>query len=203
MTKPEEKLKRAIEGTGIAEVIQTASNEDAEQAPDIKKVVIQARVDRDDVPKWLTVIDFVLQEEEEQDEDDGKWSAHCCKTYVRHDGKLGFVWSITVSSRGPLKRPVNDVSRAVRTIAASLRAVPEAEMAPNQGPYRTPGRTTAVQRAAKAVASGRVANQDREPILQRVGDRIEVEEMPLIGVTEDRNKPDGPGGKGAKHIAGG
>jgi hypothetical protein len=200
VTKPEEKLKRAIEGTGIAEVLQTASNEEADPAPEIKKVVVQSRVGREDVPKWLSVIDFVLQEEEEQDTEEGSWSAHCCKTYVRHDGKLGFVWSITISSRGALKRPVNDVSRAIRTLSASLKSVPAAE-APFAAPRAT--RPNAVQRAARAVASGRVANTDREPVVSVVGDRVEVEEMPLIGVTEDRNKPDGPGGKGAQYISGG
>lgn len=203
MPKPDEKLKRAIEGTGIAEVLQTVSNEDKEPPPDVKKVIVQARVARDDVPKWLTIIDFILQEEEEQDEDDGMWSAHCCKTYVRHEGKLGFVWSVSVSSRGSLKRPVNDVSRAIRTIAASLRSVPSADVSPNAPTNGSGRRPNAVQRAAKAVAKGRVANTDREPVLERHGDGVEVIEMPLTGVTEDRNKPDGPGGKGARYISGG
>ena len=199
MTKPEEKLKRAIEGTGIAEVIQMASNMDGDKPPEIKKVAIQSRVSREDVPKWLSVIDFVLQEEEEQDSEDNKWSAHCCKTYVRHEGHLGFVWSITISSRDDIKRAVADVSRAIRTLSASLKSIPAAE-----APFvQQKTRGGVIRRAAAAIHSGNVVNAGREPVLSMVGSRFEVEEMPLIGVTEDRNKPDGPGSKGAHYIAGG
>lgn len=199
MTKPEEKLRRAIESTGIAEVTQSASNEEEDPPPDVKKVVVRSRVGHEDVVKWLTVFDFVLQEEEEQDEEETRWSAHCCKDYLRHEGKLGFVWSISVSSRGSLKRPVNDVSRAIRTISASLKSVPSAEMVPSNGS----GKRNVVRRAAQAVASGHVANAGTEALLGRVGDSVEVLEMPLIGVTADRNKPDGPNSKGARHISGG
>lgn len=195
---PEEKLKRAIEGTGIAEVIQMASNVDGEKSPEIKKIAIQSRISREDVPKWLSVIDFVLQEEEEQDEDN-KWSAHCCKTYVRHEGNLGFVWSVTVSSRNDIKRAATDVSRAIRTLSASLKSVPSTE-----APFvQQKSRGGAIRRAAAAIHSGNVSNLGREPVLSMIGNRVEVEEMPLVGVTEDRNKPDGPGSKGARFIAGG
>lgn len=199
MTKHEEKLKRAVEGTGIAEVIQTASNANEDPTPQINKVVVQARVPADEVPKWLTVLDFILQEEEEQDDEEQKWSAHCCKTYVRHEGKLGFVWSVSISSRGLLARPVSDVARAVRTIGASLKSVPEAEMRARNGSEQK----NAFQRAAKAVASGRVTNAGREPTITWFGEKAEVVEMPLTGLTEDRNKPDGPNSKGARYIAGG
>ena len=135
----------------------------------------------------------------EQDVDEGKWSVHCCKTFVRHEGKLGFVWSIAVSSRHDIKRPINDVSRAIRTLSASLKSVPAAETQ-----YAQPrGGTGVIQRAAAAVASGRVTNSDREPVVHIIGDRVEVEEMPLIGVTDDRNKPASRDNKGAHYISGG
>jgi len=199
MTNPEEKLKRAIEGTGVAQVIQVASNVDGDKLPEIKKIAIQSRIAREDVPKWLSIIDFVLQEEEEQDSEDNKWSAHCCKTYVRHEGNLGFVWNVTISSRNDIKRAVTDVSRAIRTLSSSLKSIP-ASVAPF-GQQKTNG--GAIKRAAAAIHSTNVSNLGREPILSVIGNRVEVSEMPLIGVTEDRNKPDGPGSKGARFIAGG
>lgn len=194
MTSSEEKLKRAIEGTGFAEVIQTASNEDAEPAPEVKKIVVQLRIHRDDTPKWLSVVDFIIQEEEEQDNEGEKWLAHCCKTYLRYEGKLGFVWSISISSRDNVKRAINDVSRAIRTLTASLKAIPAAEsqFANQQRPKN------AIKNAAIAVA-----NSGRQPILSAIGSRTEVIEMPLTGVTEDRNKPAGKGSKGAHYISGG
>lgn len=198
MTKPEEKLRRAIESTGIAEVTSSASNEKQDPPPDVKKVIVRSRVQPEDVMRWLNVFDFILQEEEEQDEEETRWFAHCCKDYLRDDGKFGFVWSITVSSRGDLKRPVNDVSRAIRSISANLKSMPSETV-----PGKAPKRANAVKRATQSVASGHVANSRVDAVLGRRGDSVEVLEMPLVGVTSDRNRPDGPGSKGARHIAGG
>lgn len=198
MAKPEEKLKKAVEGTGIAEVLQAASNVGKDKEPEVKKAVVQCRVASEDVPKWLMLYDFILQEEEEQDADDEKWSVLCAKMYVRHEGRFGFVWSISVSSRGDLKRPVSDVARAIRTISATLKSMPAEN--PVQ---RSTKRGGDVKRAAVAVANGKVAMVSHPPKMGRFGSKLEVVEMPLAGVTEERNKPDKPGGKGAKYIAGG
>lgn len=188
----EERLRKAVENTEIGKVISSSSNLDGEKEPEIKKVAVQLRVSKDDVPDWLSIIDFILQEEEEQDPEGDKWSAHCCKTFVRHEGKFGFVWNIAISSREDLKRPIADVCRAIRTLSMTMKSSTDTFYQPKQG---------LVRRAANAVHKSSVVGRD--PVISRVGDRVEVEEMPLAGVTEGRNRPKGPGGKGAHYISGG
>lgn len=192
MPKLEEKFKNAIDGTGIAEVIQVLSSEN----PDgLSKIAVQVRVETEDVPLWLSILDFVLQEQEEQDDEEEKWSAHCCKTYLRSEGKLGFVWSIALSSKGKLNRPVNDVCRAIRTLSAGFNH--SAVM--GAGKANGACRPSAARKAAEAVSSKMFVGS---PIVRKVGDGVEVLSMPLVGVTANRNNPNGLGGKGAHFIKG-
>lgn len=190
MESAQEKLKRSVENTGLAEVLQSAASEESNA---VQKIALQLRIQPDDTPKWLALVDFLLQEEEEQEEDGlDKWSLHVCKTFMRNEGRLGFVWTIVVSTKGDIKRSVTDVSRAFRIYSSNLKT----------NEYHAPAAKPAVQRAAQVVAS-QVRGSDRQPIVHQVGDRIEVDAMPLVGVTEDRNRPNKPGSRGARLIQGG
>lgn len=193
MAKIEDKLKRAIESTELAEVLQVATNLDEDPEPTVKKVVVQYRVLRENTQRWISVIDFLLQEEEEQDDDEEPWALHLCKTFLRADGQIGTVWNITLSSRLNIKGGINDISRAIRSLAVTLKNMPDTPIGSN-------GPKAAVQRATRAVAAGQVANQDRQPKLVGVGAYVEVEEMPLIGVTPSRGQLSEKG-KGASFIS--
>jgi hypothetical protein len=195
--KSEEKLKRAFESTDLVDVIQSASNEATAKDNEIKKIAIQFRVAREDVPSWLSIIDFILQECEEQDEED-KWSVHCCKHYERQDGRLGFVWLISVSSASNIKRAVNDVSRAVRTFHSTLKLIPQDRVERKSAIKHKP---EAASRAAQAVKA-RSSLVQSDPIINVSGNKVEVVEMPLAGVSHNRNSPKKPGGKGAQCIKG-
>lgn len=183
---PEEKLCKALAGSGIVEVVQSSSSQG-----DVNKIVVQVRVSKEDTPKWLTVVNFILQEEEEQDKDEYEWAAHICKTYVRHEGKLGFIYSVTIVSRMDIKIAVSEISRVIRVLSANI---------PNINPYSLHNaKDSQIKRAATAVASSNANKNIHNPVVNANG---EVEVMPLHGVTSTRNTPDGPGGKGARYIEG-
>lgn len=191
MELPKEKLIRSLESTDFIEVLQSSSA----QNEFVNKVAVQFRVNSGVMPQWLSVVDFLLQEEEEQD-DAEKWSLHICKTFMRDEERLGFVWTIVLSTKRDIRKAVTDVSRALRVFCANLKNHPEAPQ------YKAEAsRPRAVQRAAQVVAN-RVAGQDAQPSMHNIGDKIEVDIMPLIGVTEDRNRPTSPNGKGARLIQG-
>lgn len=196
METAQEKLRSAVEKTGLVEVLQASSLERGSEAMSLvptQKVALQLRVKHDEMARWLPFVDFLLQEEDEQDieEPDNAWSLHICKTFMRNNGQLGYVWTMVVSTKGDLKRCTADISRAVRIYNSNFSegALP-----------RYPAQAQpAVQRAAQAVA-GHVSGI--QPVMHKVGDRIEVDIMPLVGVTEDRNRPLKPGSKGARLIQG-
>ena len=198
MDTAQEKLKSAIEKTGLVEILQSSSVERGSNGVDtipVQKVALQMRVKSDEMARWLPFVDFLLQEEEEQEEEevDSSWSVHLCKTFMRNEVKPGYVWTIVLSTRGDLKRCVADISRAVRIYNSNFSegALP-----------RYPAQAQpAVQRAAQAVA-GHVVGSGLQPVMHQVGDRVEVDIMPLVGVTEDRNRPIKPGSKGARLIQG-
>jgi len=183
----EERMKKAINGLDIAEVVQTAIR-DEENEP-VKKLVVRVRVQSQATEQWISVIDFILQEEEDQDEVDVnlRWSAHCCKTYLRVEGRLSHVWNITIATRNDLKVAVETVSRAIRTLAVSLKSI--------QLPVMQRATSSRVQGAASRVARNR--NNSGISVVRR-GNFIDVEEMPLFGAG-NRNKP-GPGEKGAYYL---
>lgn len=196
METAQDRFKSVVEKTGLVEVIQAASVEREESDPPHaqQKVALQVRVKYDEMARWLPFVDFLLQEEEEQESDDSRslWSLHICKTFMRIEGKLGYVWTLVVSTKGDLKRCISDISRAVRIYNSNFS---EGNL-PRYPAQAQP----AVQKAAQVVANH---VNGLQPVMHRVGDRIEVDVMPLVGVTEDRNKPISPTSKGARLIQGG
>lgn len=182
MTKSiENKLVRALEGTDLVEVLQHANNLATE--PDLRKIIIHYRIHEGATKTWVqSVLRFLLSEEEEQDDED-KWNLHICNQLVLSEGELKTVNSLIVTTRGDVKKVVASLSRAIRTLTVTLQ------------PQLSTRSDRAVKKAAVAVHARQFPTEQQATFVEYDG-QMEVETMPLHGVTSERNSLT-PGGKGA------
>lgn len=212
MTDPANRLKEALEALGIVRVVRVESVLDRGQ---IRLLCRVSNERRPDVPAgsvsqaWLSVVDAILIEEERlveelQDQTEvpeehtqesdipepdqlPPWNVHICKHYMRHNGRLVFGWNFTLQTNAGMIAAVSDICRlltimsrhvgmflntpVVHQSAVRGGVTQQAAMAPTQSyrPSTVPGAGT----------SGRIVDG-------------QVVEMPLVGVTAQRNTPQAP-----------
>ena len=97
---PEEALSRAIEATGVVEVVRSSSDENS--------IKVLYRVQQKRI--WLGVLEYVLSRA------DG-WSAHVCQQYFMRGGKLVYGWNFIL-------QPLNMVDTATGLIYQAAKVVP-------------------------------------------------------------------------------
>lgn len=99
---PEQLLSRAIEGTGVAEVVRASSDKGS--------VKILHRVALGQKMIWLGILEYVLSRA------DG-WSAHVCQQYFMRGPKLVFGWNFIL-------QPPKAVELAAALITQAGQVVP-------------------------------------------------------------------------------
>lgn len=98
---PEETMSRAIEGTGVVEVIRSSSDESS------VKVLYRVRQKR----AWLSVLEYVLSRA------DG-WSAHVCQQYFMRGGRLVYGWNFIL-------QPFAAAEAAAELLIQAAKVVPK------------------------------------------------------------------------------
>jgi hypothetical protein len=98
---PEETLSRAIEGTGVVEVVRSSSDEGS------VKVLYRVRQKR----VWLNMLEYVLSRA------DG-WSAHVCQQYFMRGGRLVYGWNFIL-------QPLTAVNSAAGLLIQAAKVVPQ------------------------------------------------------------------------------
>jgi len=140
------------------------------------------RVDASKRAIWINILDAVLGEEERAIADGGRWRLHLCRQFVRHEGKMKAAWNFTI--HGDIDTGTKDVARLLDILS---RTEP-----------RSPTRTVArpVPRTSYERVDDSVPNANSGTMRGK-----EVIDFPLVGQTENRNKPLSPllskGSKGA------
>jgi hypothetical protein len=97
---PEEALSRAIESTGVVEVVRSSSDENS--------VKVLYRVQQKRI--WLGILEYALSRA------DG-WSAHVCQQYFMRGGRLVYGWNFIL-------QPLNMVDTATSLIYQAAKVVP-------------------------------------------------------------------------------
>lgn len=111
---PEETLSRAIEGTGVVEVVRSSSDEHS------VKALYRVRQKR----AWLGMLEYVLSRA------DG-WSAHVCQQYFMRGSRLVYGWNFILqplTATGVvadlLIQAARVVPKTMPTIAGPLESFP-------------------------------------------------------------------------------
>jgi hypothetical protein len=97
---PERVLTRAIEGTGVVEVVRASSDE--------KSVKVLYRVRQKRI--WLGILEYALSRSE-------GWSAHVCQQYFMRGSRLVYGWNFIL-------QPVDMVGSVAAILAQATRVVP-------------------------------------------------------------------------------
>lgn len=174
---PHDEIKKALTGLKKITVFSHTYNEAGQQINLLFRVG-EPGPQRDSLIRefWLEVVDAILIEEERLSEDGSPpWNVHICQHYMRHNGKLGYCWDMTIQANGDVKAAVSDICRLLNIM--SRHALPRArpprvESVPQ--PLPPPSVKERRQQAGGRVVGG------------------EVVEAPLVGVNENRNAPQAP-----------
>ena len=97
-------LKRAIEASGVAEVIRCSSTDGSVKA---LYRVFEKRV-------WLGILEFTLSRAE-------GWSAHVCQQYFMRGGRLVYGWNFILQSEDTTAA----VQQAAQLLAQAAEVVPQ------------------------------------------------------------------------------
>jgi hypothetical protein len=116
-----------------------------------------------DVTSWLVVVDTILAEEERAGSD-APWNVHICKHYMRRNGKLCYGWNVTVQLTSD--SALNDFCRLLSILGRQF----------SPPPVTRPSKKTSKKDPPPKAKGG-------------VMEDGQVVEMPLVGVTEQRNAP--------------
>ena len=134
---PEEALSRAIESTGVVEVVRSSSDENS------VKVLYRVKQKR----IWLGILEYVLSRA------DG-WSAHVCQQYFMRGGRLVYGWNFIL-------QPLDMVDTTVGLIHQAAKVVPRAMPMVN-GPLESfPLMGASVRRTARLAFDPRLPGPDK------------------------------------------
>jgi hypothetical protein len=221
MGDPAQRLKSSVEALEIAKVVRVDVPENKKQIRMLCKVSNERRptVHQTVVAKaWLSVVDAILIEEERmleemeeeyeselaeyegatEEENEGyeppvrglpTWSVHICKHYIRHNGRLVFAWNLTLQANAEMRSAVSDICRLLSIMKRHVESFLQ-QPVQHQSPATTPVVHTAPSRPEQQPLAGAVT----VPGVGSAGvvqDGLVVE-MPLIGVTANRNAPQAP-----------
>lgn len=155
----------------------SSSNVTVVQTNDFKKrAQLLFRVNK--IRQFLPVIDFLLSEEERQDEDgeERRWAVDISRVYMRYNGRLIYAWRFVLQSKsGTLQESLTEVRRLL-DLANRMNIQPvEEKRKPRTQFYHDDMRPD----DAGFSSNGTVIDG-------------EVMEMPLVGVDTSRNKPQAP-----------
>jgi len=194
---PHDRLRDALNGLGgLFEVVQESTSGN--------QVKILGRVPKQFNRAWIPVVDFLLAEEENlRDElDEGErppWALHICKLYMRRAGTTIFAWNITMQARDDVNTATSDLCRLLSIVSRHVEVFKRAA---------APAVVSVPQSAPMNVQPTRVMNHKAVPGSGLGGIMVdgEVTEMPLVGVTEQRNAPQAalltPGVRGMGRLSG-
>jgi len=104
---PEEALSRAIEDTGVVEVVRSSSDENS------VKVLYRVRQKR----IWLGVLEYALSRA------DG-WSAHVCQQYFMRGGRLVYGWNFILQPLTAVETVIGLLDQAARVVPKMVSVVP-------------------------------------------------------------------------------
>jgi hypothetical protein len=216
MSDPSTRLKDALEKLGIVTVV------DSSFVPDRKQIRLLCRVSNEGLDgasytavsqAWLSVIDAILIEEERlvdeledivgEDEEEQEvikqlfmppWNVHICKHYMRREGRLVFGWNFTVQANtDDVSGAVSDVCRLLMIMSRNIRSVisvPYSELS-----VVAPASASASVKIGKSRAIRQDSEEGRTiPGVGESGTVVDgfVVDMPLVGVTAQRNAPQAP-----------
>jgi hypothetical protein len=134
--KPETVLSRAVESTGVAEVVRASSDKGS--------IKLLYRVRQKQI--WLGILEYVLSRAE-------GWSAHVCQQYFMRGGKLIYGWNFIL-------QPAKAVEVAAASIVEAGRVVPK--ILPVAGPLDSfPLVGTTSRRTAKIAFDPRLPGPDK------------------------------------------
>lgn len=173
---PHDEVRKALLGLKKITVFSHSYNEEGQQINLLFRVG-DPGPQRDSLVRefWLEVVDAILAEEERLLEAGSPpWNVHICQHYLRHHGKLGYCWDMTIQANGDVKTAVSDICRLLTIMARHVTLRPRAPRVESPPTEMAAARPKETRRPGGRVMGG------------------EVVEVPLVGVTADRNAPQAP-----------
>lgn len=121
------------------------------------------------------------------------WNVHICKHYMRRKGKLLFGWNLTLQANSNLRSAVSDICRLLAIMGRHVGTFLQQPVL-QPVPAQQRQQSSLVMQAAQPlnVQQGMTQNVAGTGVSGIIDDMGQVVEMPLIGVTAQRNAPQAP-----------